>query len=320
MRLLIVRLSAMGDVIHALPLAENAARSGAEVGWVVEPAFAGLLEGNPHVGKVLLADTRGWRRRPFSTRTWRSIGNLRRESRAFAPELVLDAQGLLKSAAIARLSGAPVAGFAFGARREPISAALCDVRVRPPREARHVVERNLALLETAGIRPNVRAPDALYLLEGESRDADRWVASLPQPYAVFHPGAGRREKAWDEERMAELAKNLHRSRGLVTVLSWGRGDEPRIERMASLVPGARRAPFLDARGLARLYAGARLFVGGDTGPLHLADAVGTRTLALYGPTDPDRNGPYRFRDGVVRRMRDVSDDTVRELAERVVDA
>jgi ADP-heptose:LPS heptosyltransferase len=103
------------------------------------------------------------------------------------------------------------------------------------------------------------------------------------------------------------------------VISWGPGDEDRVERLASLVPGARRAPLLDVRGLARLYVGARLFVGGDTGPLHLADAVGARTLALFGPTDPDRNGPYRFRDGVVRNMHDVSDDTILDRAGRLVE-
>jgi heptosyltransferase I len=318
LKLLIVRLSALGDVVHTLPVAENAARAGASVGWIVEPAFAGALEGNPHCAPVLLADTKGWRRSPFSSRTRREVSALRAAMRAFAPDAVLDVQGLFKSAVLARLPGFPVIGFAASARREPASAILCRVPVTPGPDAHHVVDRNLALLAAAGIPAAVRAPDARDLLDGAHRDADRFVATLPRPYAVFHPGAGRPQKAWGEARLADLAKGLFREENLVTVISWGPGDEERVERLAGLVPGARRAPLLDVRGLARLSAGARLFVGGDTGPLHLADAVGARTLALFGPTDPARNGPYRFRDGIIGAMNDVSGDTVLETARRLV--
>ncbi len=299
----------MGDVVHALPLARNAALSGAEVGWVIEPPFAGLLEGSPDVGRILLADTRGWRRRPFSAATRREIGRLAAGARAFAPDLVLDAQGLFKSAVVARLARAPVVGFAAGSRREPLSAVLADVRVRPAPDARHVVERNLALLHPAGIPIRERAPDARHLLALPRPDADAFVAALPSAYAVLHPGAARPGKTWGEERFARLALSLA-GRGIAAVVSWGPGDAARADRLAALAPDARRAPLLDVAGLARLCAGARLFVGGDTGPLHLADAVGTPTLALFGPTDPESNGPYRDRRGVVAGMRDVSDETV----------
>lgn len=318
MKLLIVRLSALGDAIHTLPLAENAARSGAEVGWVIEPALAGLLEGNPHVARVLLADTRGWRRRPLLAETRRGVASLRAACRAFAPDLVLDVQGLFKSAVIARLAGAPVAGFAFGARREPLSAALCRVRVTPGPGARHVVDRNLALLSAAGIRTAVRAPDARYLLAAPRPEAEAFVAALPARYAVLHPGAARADKTWGEERFARLAAALA-ERGVVPVVSWGPGDEARAEGLTGLAAGARRAPRLDLPGLARLCARARLFVGGDTGPLHLADAVGTPTLALFGPTDPERNGPYRDRRGVVAGMREASDEAVLERALALVE-
>jgi lipopolysaccharide heptosyltransferase I len=315
MRLLIVRLSAMGDVIHTLPLAENARAEGVTVGWVVERAFSGLLEGNPHCARVIVADTRGWRRRPFSSSTWRGLAELRADVRAFAPDLTLDAQGLWKSAVVARSAGAPVVGFAASARREPSSALLCQILVTPGPDARHVVDRNLALLSAAGVAVTARAPDAAYLLARPNPEADAFVAALPRPFAVFHPGAGRPEKAWGEERMAALAAALRERRGLAPVVSWGPGDEDRAERLTALVPGARRAPRLDFPGLARLYAVARLFVGGDTGPLHLADALGAPTLALFGPTDPRRNGPYRDRRGIVEDMRAASDEQVLRLAE-----
>lgn len=310
MRILIVRLSAMGDVIHALPLAAGAAASGATVGWVVERAFAGLLEGNPHCARIFIADTKAWRRRPFSPATRAAVRALRRELRAFAPDRTIDVQGLWKSAWIARMAGAPVTGFAAAGRREPSSALLCDVGVTPAPQARHIVDRNLALLSAAGIPQAARAPDATYLLARESPAAEAFLATLPRPFAVFHPGAGREDKAWGEPRLAMLAKALEQRRGLHPVISWGPGDEGRVQRLTALLPNASRPPLLDFPGLARLDAASRLFVGGDTGPLHLADALGVPTLALFGPTDPERNGPYRERRGIVAKMGVVTDEEV----------
>ncbi len=319
MRLLIVRLSAMGDVIHALPLAANARAAGATVGWVVERPFAGLLDGNPHCAEVLVADTKAWRRHPFAPGTLRGIANLGRRMRAFSPDVTVDAQGLWKSAVIARAAGAPVAGFAAGARREPSSAALCAIAVTPGPEARHVVDRNLALLPAVGIAVAVSAPDARYLLARPSPEAERFAASRPRPFAVLHPGAGREDKCWGEERFARLASAL-RERGVDAVVSWGPGDEARAARLEALAPAATRAPRLDLAGLARLADASRLFVAGDTGPLHLADAVGARTLALFGPTDPERNGPYRKSGAVVANMRGVSDEDVIQRAFRALEA
>ncbi len=318
MKLLLVRLSAMGDVIHTLPLAENAAAAGATVGWVAERAFAGLLEGNPNCARLFVADTKAWRRRPFSAETRGGIRTLRRELRAFAPDHTIDVQGLWKSALIARMAGAPVVGFAAQERREGTSAPLCDVRVTPAPEARHVVDRNLALLSAAGIPVAARAPDAAYLLRRPSPGADAFLATVPRPFFVLHPGAGRQEKVWGEDRLARLAEVLAERRGVHPVISWGPGDETRAERLAALLPRASRPPLLDFAGLARLYAASHLFVGGDTGPLHLADALGVPTLALFGPTDPDRNGPYRNRRGVVAQMRGATDEQVLGLAERVM--
>jgi heptosyltransferase-1 len=310
MRVLIVRLSAMGDVIHALPLARNARASGAAVGWVVERRFAGLLAGNADCDRVFTADTRAWRRRPFAPETRSSIASLRRALRAYGADHTIDAQGLWKSAVVARLAGAPVVGFARGERREPASALLCQITVTPAPESRHVVDRNLDLLAAAGIRVSSRAPDARYLVSRESLASDAFLASLPRPFVVLHPGAGRPEKTWGEERFARLASALRSRFGLQAVVSWGPGDEEHSECLASLVPDCLRPPMLDFAGLARLLSQATLVVAGDTGPLHLADALGTPTLALYGPTDAGRNGPYRDRRGIVTSMRTIPDEIV----------
>jgi lipopolysaccharide heptosyltransferase I len=293
MRLLIVRLSAFGDIVHTLPLALNARQAGAQVGWLCESRYRDLLEGNPNIDRLFFADTRAWRRRPFSSQSRAAFRGLRAELSDFAPDHTIDVQGLWKSAVLARLARAPVVGFAASQRRESASALLCPIRVHPPAEARHVVDRNLALLSAVGVPALLRAPDATYLLSRESPEATAFLAAQPRPYAVYHPGAGRPEKVWGPEKLADVARRLDGSAGLHAVLSWGPGDEAEAERMSRLLPGARRVPLLAPHGLAHVIAGAEIFVGGDTGPLHLADALGARTLALFGPTDPARNGPYR---------------------------
>jgi heptosyltransferase I len=313
-RLLIVRLSSMGDVIHALPLAENARAAGAAVGWVVERKFSGLLQGNPNVDRVLVANTASWRRRPLAGETRTDVGRLRREIREFSPELAIDVQGLWKSSLVAKASRVPVIGFARGDRREPPSAVLCTIPVHPAAHHAHVVDRNLSLLEPAPIEIRSQVPDAGYLAGLPAPEAESFLASLPRPFVLLHPGAGRPDKAWGEERFAHLARGLIRVRGIVPVVSWGPGDERRAERLRALLPKRPPMPPLDAAGLARVIRASALFVAGDTGPLHLADALGVPTLALFGPTDPARNGPYRDRRGVVTRMHDVSDDTVLERA------
>ena len=304
----------MGDVIHALPLATNARAAGAEVGWAVERKFAGLLEGNPHVAKVFISDTPAWRRRPLASETRSDAARLRREIREWAPQFAIDAQGLWKSAFVAKAGGAPVIGFARAARREPASAVLCTIPVHPAAEARHVVDRNLSLLEAASVAVTTRVPDAAYLADLPAPEAENFLASLPRPFVLLHPGAGRPEKRWDEERFARLARGLLRERGLASIVSWGPGDERRAERMRALLPERPPMPPLGFAALARVIRASALFIAGDTGPLHLADALGVPTLALFGPTDSARNGPYRDRRGIVTRMREVSDDTVLERA------
>jgi len=325
MKLLIVRLSSMGDIVHALPLAASARASGAAVGWVVERPFAALLEGNPNVERLFVADTRGWRRGILSAETLREIRALWRSIRDFAPDYAIDPQGNWKSAIIARSTRAPAIGFSRAARREPASAALCSLPVTPNPNATHVVDRNLSLLAPAGIRVERRAPDAAYLTARalESPEADAFLAAQPRPFVLLHPGATRPEKAWGEERFAHLARAFIRETPILPVVSWGPGDERRAERLRSLLPKKPPLPALGFAGLARVIRASALFVAGDTGPLHLADALGVKTLALFGATaselnEPARNGPYRDRRGIVADMQGISDEAVFQLALRMI--
>ncbi len=297
MRVLIVRLSAVGDIIHALPLAENAARSGAEVGWVVEQAYAGLLEGNPAIARLFPADTRSWRRSPLSARSRSEIRRLKTSLRGFGADATIDAQGLWKSALLARLAGAPVVSLGARDRRERTSSLLVDRPVALGPGVPHVVDQNLSLLAPLSIAIEAPAPDARYLLAAPREEADRFAAELPRPFALFHPGTSRAgdHKAWGEDSYAALARGLREKAGLFPAISWGPGDERRAALLAELLPEAARIPRLDFAGLAHVVSRAALFVGGDTGPVHLADALGVPTLALFAPSASRRNVPSRNR-------------------------
>ena len=296
-RLLVVRLSAMGDIVHALPIAENARRAGVEVGWVAERAYGGLLEGNPAVSRLFLADTRAWRRSPLSKASRAGIRRLRSELRDFAPDATVDVQGLWKSAVVARLAGAPVVSLGVRDRREHTSSVLVDTPVRLDPAVSHVVDQNLSLLGPLGIPVREPAPDARYLLRFPRPAATSFSDAMGSAFALLHPGASRAEKSWGEEQFAALARGLSARAGISAAISWGPGDEERVERLARLIPGVPRIPPLDFAGLAHVMARCAVFVAGDTGPVHLADALGVPTVALFSPgarrNVPTRNRPYR---------------------------
>jgi heptosyltransferase I len=294
---LIVRLSAMGDILHALPLAANAARAGHRVGWVVERPFESLLRGNPNIDSLIVIDTRRIRRRLFSAEGIAGLRSLRAALRKFAPDVVLDPQGNEKSFWVSRLAGAPRVVLDDSSLRHNWTRRFSALRVQPPGSARHVVEKGLSLLVAVRIPILETAPDARYLLGSVGEAADSFLSSVQRPYALYHPGAGWASKSWGEERFAELAVAVRRDLGIQPIVSWGPGDEMRAENLARRT-GAVRIPSVDFPGLARIVSQAAFFAGGDTGPLHLADALGVSTVGLFGPTDPARTGPFR-RDGPV---------------------
>jgi len=297
MRVLLVRLSSIGDVVHTLPALAALARAGHEAGWLVEPASRVLLEGHPLLAQVAPVPAARAFRLGVARETVRAL-------RARRYDVALDFQGLWKSAAWARLSGARrVVGFAGAWRREGPSALLVGERVDLPGEAVHVIDKNLALLRPLGI-------DALGLREfplpeapASAERVDRALAELGiGPFAILNPGGGWPSKRWPAESFGAVARGL-RERGLSAVVTWGPGEEALADRVVAAAAGAAVRSFatslLDYLALARR---ARLVVAADTGTLHLACAVGTPVVALFGPTDPARNGPFSLRDEVVRRV------------------
>ena len=297
MRVLLVRLSSIGDVVHTLPALAALAHAGHEAGWIVEPPALPLLEGNPLLAQGVLKAPPA--RRFTLGEARRTAAELRR--RAF--DVALDFQGLWKSAAWARASGASsVVGFARSYRREPGSTLLLKDCREQPAAARHVIDKNLSLLRALDIDALGLREFPLPHLEVERERVDEGLSALGGfDFVLLNPGGGWESKLWPAERFGALARRLG-DEGRRCLVAWGPGEEDLANRVVAASAGAAQRTFSTTlREYVALARRARLVVAADTGPLHLACAVGTPVVALFGPTDPERNGPFRAEDRVVRR-------------------
>jgi ADP-heptose:LPS heptosyltransferase len=297
MKALLVRLSAIGDVVHTLPAVAALRAHGHETGWAVEPAARVLLEGNAAVGAVVAVPaSRGFRLAEARA--------ARRHLRAGHYDIALDFQGLWKSAAWAWVSGARrTAGFARAWRREKASSMLLREQAALPAEAVHVIDKNLSLLRVLGIEAIGSRRFPLPDTTAEAARVAGEVAKLGRPeFVVLNPGGGWASKLWPPEAFGRLAREL-RDLGLGALVSWGPGEQALADRVVAASEGAAVRSFpttlLEYVELARR---ARLVVAADTGTLHLACAIGTPVVGLFGPTDPARNGPFAAADRVVRRV------------------
>ena len=297
MKVLILRLSSIGDVVHTLPLLSALHRHGHQAGWLVEPAARPLLDGHPYLQRLVSAP---------SSRRFR-VGAARRalsELRGERWDVALDVQGLWKSAVWGRLARpGRLIGYSRPGRREPSSAALLHQAIPPPPSA-HVIDEYLGLAEPLGLQA---VGSREFAFPPASAQAARVEAGLRRlgltaPYAVLNPAGGWPEKLWPPERYGALARGL-RERGLVPLVTFGPGEEALADRVVAASSGAAQRCFpTTLLEYLELVRRARLVVAADTGPLHLACAVGTPVVGLYGPTDPARNGPFDPHDVVVRRL------------------
>jgi heptosyltransferase-1 len=284
MRLLIVKTSSMGDVVHALPVASDirAQRPELQVDWLVEAPFAALPALHPAVHEVLPLAWRKWRRRLRERATWQAMRSLRTRLRAARYDLVLDLQGLLKSALWARQAGAPVAGYDRASAREPLAAWLYARTAAVDRRL-HAIER-CRRLAAAHLGYAVQgAPDFGIVAPA----AAAWQA--PAPHAVLIPGASREEKLWPEPNWVAVGERLA-AQGLVPVLLWGSAaEQARAERIAAGCGGV-VPPFLSVHDAAALLGRAQAVIGLDTGFSHLAAAFGVPTLGIYCDHEPGLTG------------------------------
>ncbi len=286
MRILIVKTSSLGDVIHNLPVLSDirAHCPDAVVDWCVEDAFAAIPRLHPALGEVIPVAVRRWRKQLARAATWREMAAVRQRLRAQAYDAVIDTQGLLKSALLACQARGPLLGYAAASVREPLAAGFYDRRFVVSRDL-HAVVRNRRLAAAAlGYSPE-GGPD--YGIAAAAASFD-WLPH--RPYVVFLTATSRDDKLWPEADWLTLGRQLN-SLGYAAVLPGGSAVErERAGRLAAGIPGAVAAPPMRIETLASLLAGARAAVGVDTGLTHLAVALKVPTVALYTATDPGLTG------------------------------
>ena len=330
-RLLVVRLGAMGDILHALSAvtALRLAHPTWHIGWVVEPRWQALLKagnegtteqgskeqgiGNreqwigispgrasamPVVDRLHFAPTRAWKRRPLTAKTAKEINALRRELWAANYDAVVDLQGAIRSAAIVRLAGCP-RRIGEAKPREWPAHWLFTERVRT--RGAHVIEQDVELASAVAGDALTPAEPLLPVDPQAESWCDAWLAASfggePRPIVFIAPGAGWGAKRWPPERYAVVAEGL-KQRGFHVLANSAPGEE---QLAATITAGGAAVPL--STTLPQLIALTRriaLCIAGDTGPLHLACALGRPVVGIYGPTDPSRNGPFGTRAKVLR--------------------
>lgn len=285
-RILIVKTSSMGDVIHALPLVSDiaAARPELAIDWVVEEGFADLPRLHPQVARVVPVALRRWRRAWWQADTWRELRAARTALRAQPYQTIIDCQGLLKSAWVARWARGPVVGLDAASAREPLAARLYLRRVVVPR-ALHAVERN-RLIGAGAVGYAVEGAPRFGLQVPPQTEPTLAACAEAGPYAVLLTNASRATKRWPDDRWQAVARSLS-AQGLRVLLFWGSAqEEADTQRRAAGMANAWVAPRCTLPQVAAALASARLVIGLDTGLSHLAAAAGTPAVGIYCDYDP----------------------------------
>jgi heptosyltransferase-1 len=283
MRILLIKTSSLGDVVHNLPVVTDLRREypEAEIDWVVEEGFADIARLHPGVRRVIPVALRRWRKSLLSAETWREIRAFRAALQAENHDLVIDTQGLLKSALITRMAHGRHCGYDASSAREPMAARFYDATFEVPKNL-HAVERNRRLAALAAGQIASAAPDY-------------GIAAPPTPTlesldVVLLTATSRDDKLWPEDSWIATGRALH-ERGLSCLLPAGSATErERATRIAQAIPGAVALPPLSLPELAARLAAARIVIGVDTGLVHLAAALGRPTLALFCASDPALTG------------------------------
>ena len=314
-----VRLGAMGDILHALPAVTALRQTHPEwvIDWVVEPRWRALLaaEGStgrgpaqPLVDQLHLASSKAWRKAPLSLKTFSEIKALRSALRAGDYDAVLDLQGAIRSAVVGRMAGCRRTIGEDAPRERP---ARCLFTERVATRGAHVIEQDVEL--AAAVAGDELSPVQPWLPADLAAEA--WADELlpddaPHPAVLINPGAGWGAKRWPPERYAVVAKGLI-DRGMCVLVNAGPGEESLAEAIVQGTGGAATSLTCSLAQLIALTRRIALCIAGDTGPLHLACALGRPVVGIYGPTDPSRNGPFGTKFRVLRSPESRRDHTRR---------
>jgi heptosyltransferase-1 len=308
MRILIIKTSSLGDIIHALPVLEylRQAVPGAVIDWVVDEAFSDLVSGNPLVERLLLVAFRRWKKTPFAGKTRQEVMAFVKVLRQQKYDLVFDLQGNSKSGLVCWLSRSRrKIGFDREYLQEKLNTLFTTKQVSFKATDRNAVQRYLRVVSA----PFSLLPDGLQThsdIATSAEDdcaAEKSLVSATSPLILFHTGTTWQTKLWFDDGWQELGLQLlQRYPSVTLVFSWG-NDEER-ERAEGLVlqlgERARLLPLLSLKKFAAVLKRCDLVIGGDTGPVHLAAAVGTSTVSFYRCTDGLRNGPYGMQHAIIQ--------------------
>ncbi len=300
MRVLIVKMSALGDVVHALPVLDYLAQTvkGVEIDWVVEEAFRDMLSGNPLISRLHLARFKAWRKKPFALATLKEVNALANTLKERNYDIVFDLQGNIKSGIVTRVTGCP---RRYGFDREAVRESLnvyCTTNQIPLRRAdQHVNDRALRVVSVPFGKnyQGMQLATDIFTPPEDDAAAEAFLATLSDGLVfVLHHGTTWSTKHWHQEGWISLGQELLELYPEATILlSWSGETEHEgaKEIAAGIGRQARVLPKLTLKGFAALLKKVDLVLGGDTGPIHIAAAVGTPTVSLYRATDGSRNAP-----------------------------
>ena len=306
MKILIVKLGSIGDIVHTLPVLASIRQNmpDAEIGWVAEERSAELLRGNELIDRLIEVDTRSLRNGPIVASILPSLREHFRKLRRYRFDIAIDFQGLLKSAAMAKLSGARLRyGFDPASMREPTGRIFLN-RTVPVASKCHVIRKNLSLAASA---LDIDVPEngfdfPISTATEHVVEADNIAAAAGNRFALLNPAGGWVTKLWPAENYGKLADLLWEKLGLTPIVAAGPEDTELIERVAAESRSGKAVvakPSL--KGFYELAKRAAVYVGGDTGPTHLAVAAGTPVVGIFGPTEWWRNGSPNAADICVER-------------------
>jgi lipopolysaccharide heptosyltransferase I len=302
-KIAIVKLSAIGDVVHALPVA-SALRERypqAHLSWIVEGKGRAILEGNPDLDEIITFDKARWMSElPYPHRTlsvlWR-IGRFAHLLRTANFDLAIDLQGLIKSGILTWLTGAGVRiGFSSDCCREAANARFTNCHVTPLEGDVHIVDQYVSLVRGFGINTRLKRFE-IHIPESDRTYARDFLhkhqVAEDTLLIVINPGAGWETKCWGEDNFASLADMITSEIGGLVMFLWGPSELPLVKSIQRKMrqPSLRACPTNLKQSMA-LMERAHLFIAGDTGPLHIAAALGIPCVGIFGPTSPERNGPY----------------------------
>ncbi len=310
LRILVVRLGAMGDVLHALPAvtALRAALPQCRIGWVIKPQWSALLRAEngdpqergvqmPLIDRLHTAPVEAWARVPLAPATLRQIAALRRELRAERYDVCLDLQGAVRSALLGPLSGA-LRKIGESEPRETLARWFFNEKI--PTRGKHVIEQAREVAEAVLHQPLPMVAATLPRDEQAEAWCERWLHERGiERYILMNPGAGWGAKCWPAERYGQVAAEMARM-GYATILNAGPGEQALAQQAQAASQGSATILTGTLGQLIACTRRAQVFLGGDTGPLHLAAALQRPVVGIYGPTDPERNGPFATRACVLR--------------------